>query len=199
MLFLKDQPRMKHMALFYNCCGGGFVAKLCLTLETMDCSLPGSSVHKILQVRILEWVAISFFRNSSWPRNQSWVSCIAGRLFTDWAMREAPLQLLFPLNFFFFCSACLNFKLLIGFLGGSDGKESACNAGNLSSIPGLGRSPGGGHGNPLQYACLENPHEQRSLAGYSPWCCTELDMTVWLNTAQWVRMICSHAGHIYQW
>ena len=44
-------------------------------------------------------------------------------------------------------------------------------------IPGLGRSPGGGHGNPLQYSCLENPHALRSLAGYSPWGHTELDMT----------------------
>ena len=44
-----------------------------------------------------------------------------------------------------------------GFPGGSDGKESACNAGDLGSVPGLGRSPGGGHGNPLQYSCLENP------------------------------------------
>ena len=40
---------------------------------------------------------------------------------------------------------------------GSDGKESAYNAGDLALIPGLGRSPGGGHGNPLQYSCLENP------------------------------------------
>ena len=48
----------------------------------------------------------------------------------------------------------------------SDGKESTCNVGDLDSIPGLGRSLGGGHGNPLQYSCLENPHGQRSLAGY---------------------------------
>ena len=64
------------------------------------------------------------------------------------------------------------------FPGGSDGKESACNAGDLGSIPGLGRSPGGGHGSPLQYSCLENPHGQRRLAGYSPWGRTESDMTV---------------------
>ena len=44
----------------------------------------------------------------------------------------------------------------MGFPGGSDGKESTCNAGDLGSIPGLGRSPGGGHGYPLQYSCLEN-------------------------------------------
>ena len=56
-------------------------------------------------------------------------------------------------------------------------KESACNAGDLGSIPGSGRSPGEGNGNPLQYSCLENPHGQRSLVGYSPWGCKELDMT----------------------
>ena len=49
------------------------------------------------------------------------------------------------------------------FPGGSVGKESTCNSGDLDSIPGLGRSPGGRHDNPLQYSCLENPHGQRSL------------------------------------
>ena len=56
----------------------------------------------------------------------------------------------------------------MGFSGGSDGKESAYNVEDLGSIPGLGRSPGEGHGNPLQYSCLKNPHGQRSLVGYSP-------------------------------
>ena len=55
----------------------------------IDCSLPGSSVHGISQARILEWIAISFSRGSSWPRNQTWVSCIAGGFFTDWVTREA--------------------------------------------------------------------------------------------------------------
>ena len=58
--------------------------------------------------------------------------------------------------------------VFMGFPGGSDGKESACNAGGLGSNPGLGRSPGGGHGNPFQYSFLENPHGQKSLASYSP-------------------------------
>ena len=62
-----------------------------------------------------------------------------------------------------------------GFPGGSDGKETACSAGDLGLNPGLGRSPGGGHGNPLQYFFLENPHEQRSLVGYSPWGLEESD------------------------
>ena len=61
------------------------------------------------------------------------------------------------------------FWLFWGFPVGSDGKESSCSVGDLDLIPGLGRSPGGGHGNPLQCSCLENPHGQRSLAGYSPW------------------------------
>ena len=47
-----------------------------------------------------------------------------------------------------------------GFPGGSDGKESACNAADLGSIPGLGRFPGDGNGNPLQYSCLENPKDR---------------------------------------
>ena len=51
----------------------------------------------------------------------------------------------------------------------SEGKESICSVGDLGLIPGLGRSPGGGHLNPLQYSCLENPHGQRSLVGYSTW------------------------------
>ena len=63
----------------------------------------------------------------------------------------------------------------IGFPGGSDGKESVYNAGDLGSIPGLGRSPEAGHGNPLQYSCLESPHGQRSLGGYNLWGSKELD------------------------
>ena len=59
--------------------------------------------------------------------------------------------------------------VFLGFPVGSDGKESSCNVGDLILILASGRSPGGGHGNPLQYSCLENPHGQRSLAGYSPW------------------------------
>ena len=64
-----------------------------------------------------------------------------------------------------------------GFPDGSDGKESPRNAGDLGSVPGLGRSPGGGHGDPLQYSCLENPCGQRSLVGYSPWGRKDLDTT----------------------
>ena len=68
------------------------VVQLCLTLcDPMDCSLPGSSVHGILQARILEYVAIPFCKGSSQPRDQTQVSCIASGFFTIWATREAPL------------------------------------------------------------------------------------------------------------
>ena len=69
-----------------------------------------------------------------------------------------------------------------GFPGGLDSEESACNTRNLSSVPGLGRSPGEGHGNLLQNSCLENPHGQRSLTGNSSWGCKESDTTEQLST-----------------
>ena len=69
----------------------------------------------------------------------------------------------------------------LGFSGGSDCKGSTCSVGDLGSSPGLGRSPGGGHGNPLQDSCLENPQGQRSLAGCSPWDHRELDTTEGLS------------------
>ena len=71
-----------------------------------------------------------------------------------------------------------------GFPSGSDGEESTCNVGDLGSNLALGRSLGGGHSNPLQYSCLENPHGQRSLAGCSPWGRKESDTTEPLSTAQ---------------
>ena len=76
-----------------------------------------------------------------------------------------------------------------GLPGDSRGKESTCTAGNLGSIPGLGKSPGGGHGSPLQYSCLENPHGQRSLAGYSPWGRKESDTTAWPSTQHMPKLI----------
>ena len=77
-----------------------------------------------------------------------------------------------------------HFILFKGFPGDSYSKESAYNAGDLGSVPRLGKSPGGGHGNPLQYSYLEIPHGQRSLAGYSPWGRKESDTTEQLSTAK---------------
>ena len=64
----------------------------------------------------------------------------------------------------------------------SAGKESACNVGDLGLIPGLGRSAGRGHDNLFQYSCLEKPHRQRNLAGYSPWSQKESGTTERLST-----------------
>ena len=103
---------------------------------TMDCSLPGSSVHGIFQARILEWVAISFSRGSSWPRDQTWVSLIVGRCFTVWATREATKD-----------------------VGGANAKKVYLpmqETRDAGSIPGSERCPGEGNGNPLQYSCLAN-------------------------------------------
>ena len=64
-------------------------AQSCPTLcDPMDCSPPGSSLHGILQARTLEWVAIPFSRESSWTRDPTQVSCIAGRFFTIWVTRK---------------------------------------------------------------------------------------------------------------
>ena len=86
---------------------------------------------------------------------------------------------------------------------GSVGKEPARNAGHLGLIPGLGRSPGGGHGNPL-YSCPENRHEQRSLVGCSPWGCKESDMIEWRSTQccvsfRWTARRLSHTYTCIHW
>ena len=64
--------------------------------DPMDCNPPGSSVRGILQARILEWVAIPFSRGSSWPRDQTWVSCTVGRFFTLWATKSRGFKVLPP-------------------------------------------------------------------------------------------------------
>ena len=100
-----------------SACNAGvkvLVPQSCPTLcDPMDCSLPGSSVQGISQARILEWVAISFSRGSSWSRDQTWVSCIAGRVFTVWATREAYKPLIQ--------------EVIEAY--SSAGKESTCNVG----------------------------------------------------------------------
>ena len=69
----------------------------------------------------------------------------------------------------------LPIPLFGGFPVGSDGKESACNVEDLDSIPGFRKSAAEGHGTPLQYSCPEDPHGQRSVAGYSLWGSKESD------------------------
>ena len=112
---------------------GDLVAQSCLTLcNSMDCSLPSSSVHRILQARILEWVTISFSRGSSQPRDRTQVSCTAGKFFTT----EPPRK-----------PSCCGWVV-------KNMSANVGDSGDVGSIPGSGRSPGEGNGNPLQYSCL---------------------------------------------
>ena len=103
---------------------------------------------------------------------------------TLWTLpHQAPLSMGFPKQEYW---SGLPFPSpeFLGLPGGLDGKESACYAGDLGLIPGLGRSPGGGYSNPLQYYCLENPRGQRGLASCSPWGRKESDITERLSPAQ---------------
>ena len=196
--------------------------------DPMDCNLPGSSIHGILQARILGWVAICFSRGSSWSRGWTWISCIMGRLFMAWATRQSTLgkvknsrkgvtvwsvvkhwgdqpdwsegplnvagnrdtssysslksisnitSLVIPSCFLqmelskhlykplwvpciWYMSGGSHCIICEDFLGGSDSKDSSCNAGDSGLIPGLRRFPGEGNSNPLQYSCLENPMDR---------------------------------------
>ena len=116
--------------------------------DPMYCSLPGSSVHGIFQARVLEWVAISFFRGSSQPRDWTCISCIAGRSFTIRTTWEAPST---TMDVYVFQVTQMV-------------KSSACLAGDPVSIPGLGRRPRERNGNPLQYPCLENSMDGGTLS-----------------------------------
>ena len=91
---------------------------------------------------------------------------------------RVPVSLHFTSTFLFLI---IVIPVDMGVPGDSHGKESTYNTGDLGLIPGLGRSPRGGHGNPLKCSYLENPHEQRNLAGYSPCGHKESDTTEWLS------------------
>ena len=109
----------------------------------------------IPQEIILEWVAISFSRDLPHLGIEPISPALAGRFFTTEPWGSKPLK----------------HMVCYGLPWWPSRRDSACNSGDVrdtGSILGLVRSPGGGHGNLLQYACLKNPHGQRSLAGYSP-------------------------------
>ena len=118
----------------------------------MDFSLPGSSVQGISQARILEWVAISFSRGSSRPRDQTWVSCIAGRVFIVWATREAYKPLIQEVREAY----------------RSAGKESTCNVGRPQFNSWVEKIPWRRGWLPTPVFWPGEFHRQRSLASYSP-------------------------------
>ena len=82
---------------FKACC---LVTQMYLTLcDLMDCSPPGSSVHGILQATILEWVAMSFSRGSSWPRNCTQISCNDRQILDHWVTREGCILKLYTCSY----------------------------------------------------------------------------------------------------
>jgi len=130
------------------------------------CSLLGSSVHGILQARILEWAAIPFSRGCSWPRDQTRIFCIASSFSTIWTTKEAIYMYIYihihthththtreAMHIYVHTHPHIHTRVS---LVAQMVRESACNAGDPGSITGLGRSPGEGNGSPLQYSCLEN-------------------------------------------
>ena len=132
--------------------------------DPMDCSPPGSSVRGIFQGRNTgvggHFHLQEIFLTDPGIKLTSLESpALAGEFFTTAWYTDLVLNCPHTGNNMASIQICYpNFTR--GFPDGSDSKESACNVGDLRSVPGLGRSPGGGHGNPLQYSCLENPMDK---------------------------------------
>ena len=156
----------------------------------MDCSLPGSSVNGILQARILEWplpppgalLNLEIEPRPPTLRQILYFLSHQGSPKNGYSNHDEEHPLTQCKTVFESHMGWLVLLLQVSFPGGSVGRESACNAGDLGLIPGLGRSPGEGHGISLQYPCLETPHGQRSLVGYSSWSPKESDKTEQLST-----------------
>ena len=137
---------------------------------------------------------------------------IAGGLYSPWGHKESDMteQLHFPSFLLWVLLKCYLLREALLHSSAQDGyfvtcsnsiwhpstrfpgeavvKNPPANAGDAGLIPGLGRSPGEGNGNPLQYYCLEKSHGQRSLVGYIPWGCKKSDMT----EQQTLTQICTH-------
>ena len=115
-----------------------------------------------------------------YPLQYSWASLVAQTVKNPPAMQETPVW--FLVLKIHWRKDRLPTPVFLGFPGGSDGKESTCNAGGLDLIPELGRSPGEGNGHPLQFSCQENSMDRGAWqAIYSTWGYKELDTTKQLS------------------
>ena len=159
----------------------------------MDCSLSGSSVHGIFRARVLEWIALSFSRGPSRPRNRTWVSCITGRRFTVWATREAlPCKgrLYFDFHRHHFLGFSINWALAVDRImpspapppGGASDKEPACQY----RKPKRSRFHLQVRNIPWRTAWQPTPvllpgesYGQRSLEGHSPRGCSQIPLRDW--------------------
>ena len=158
-----------------SCCQRNILERL---LPLLSCSVVSDSlrphrlqptrlsVRGIFQARILVCVAISFSRGSPWPRDRTCVSRIASRFFTAKPPEKHYYEGYLPRKW--------------GLPGGSDGKESACNAGNLFLIPGSGRATGEGNGYSLQCSCWRIPWTEEP-GRLPPMGLQRIDMTEWLT------------------
>ena len=107
---------------------------------------------RLCSKRIKQRLGVMSHSSQGRPRTMAWKEDIK---LLNWGRSDSVLGFLPPLRFSWILQIWWK-VLCLGFLGGSDDEESACNAGDLGSVPWLGRSPGEGNGNPLQYSCLEN-------------------------------------------
>ena len=149
------------MCVCEHTCTHTLITQSCPTLcDLMNCSLPGSSVHGILQAGILEWVATSFSRGSSQPRNQTPVSCIAGRFFTT----EPPGITKNGYDGGFYITVCI----VQNFSGGSAVKNPAAMQETRVPISGSGRFPRAKERQPIPVFLPGRSHGQRSLVAYHP-------------------------------
>ena len=131
--------------------------QLCPTpCDPMDCSSPGSSVHEILQARMLEWVALPSYRRYSKPRDGthiSYISCIGRQILHHWAICKAltlllsysVLQMIGQISFYIYILGPSQVTLVVNNLPANAGESREA-----------GWIPEEGHGNPLQHSCLEN-------------------------------------------
>ena len=114
---------------------------------------------------LLFFMSLVFWPRGKWDlsfltRAGTVTPALESKILTTGPPGKSPQYVFFCIKLLSLSLVCLRFihvvTSILGFPGGSDGKESACNIGDLGLIPGLGRSPGEGNGNPLQYSCLEN-------------------------------------------
>ena len=146
----------------------------------------------------MEWVASFISRGSSWHRNRILVSCIAGRCFNLWATREAQyclrgsLKKRIPLHHHWSFDVYLwNIRASQVALVVKNPSASSGDKRNLGLILGLGRSPGGGHGNPLQYSCLETLMDR---GDWSVIMCRVTKSQTWLK---WLSTALHNGTHTY--
>ena len=140
-----------------------------------NCSMPGFPVlHYLLEFAQTHSIVAQLVKNlpemwETWVRSLGWEDPLEKRKATCSSILAWRIPWTKSIGSQRVGHDWVTFTFTLGFPHTSVGEESTCSAGDPDSTPGWGRSPGEENGNPLQYSCLENPIDKRSLAGYSPW------------------------------